>query len=77
MNLSRRGLFGFSGAAAAAVITAKFAPFGWAFNAPIVTTGYIQLSDIVATTLRNRSGELAEHMMKNNALLVRLNKVSC
>ena len=76
MNLSRRGLFGFGGAAAA-VVTAQFAPFGWAFDTPTVTTGYIQLSEIVATTLRNRSGELAEHMMKNNALLVRLNKVSC
>jgi hypothetical protein len=32
------------------------------------------LSDIVTTTLRNRTGELADNMSRNNALLHRLNK---
>lgn len=34
--------------------------------------GYQSLSEIVQTTLRNRSGKLAGNMMKNNALLTRL-----
>jgi hypothetical protein len=32
------------------------------------------LSDIVTTTLRNRTGDLADNMSRNNALLHRLNK---
>ncbi|WP_375453718.1 phage major capsid protein [uncultured Methylobacterium sp.] len=32
------------------------------------------LSEIVTTTLRNRSGKLADNVTKNNALLMRLNK---
>lgn len=32
------------------------------------------LTDIVTTTLRNRSGVIADNMSKNNALLFRLNK---
>lgn len=32
------------------------------------------LSEIVTTTLRNRTGELADNMSRNNALLVRLNR---
>lgn len=32
------------------------------------------LSEIVTTTLRNRSGVLADNMSKNNALLYRLDK---
>lgn len=32
------------------------------------------LSEIVTTTLRNRTGELADNMLKNNALLSRLKK---
>lgn len=32
------------------------------------------LSEIVTTTLRNRSGVIADNMSKNNALLFRLNK---
>ena len=32
------------------------------------------LSEIVTTTLRNRTGELADNMSRNNALLARLNK---
>ena len=32
------------------------------------------LSEIVTTTLRNRTGELADNMSRNNALLARLNR---
>lgn len=32
------------------------------------------LSELVTTTLRNRSGVIADNMSKNNALLARLNK---
>ena len=32
------------------------------------------LTDIVTTTLRNRSGVIADNMSKNNALLARLSK---
>src|ERR1700735_4145473 len=32
------------------------------------------LSEIVTTTLRSRTGELADNMSRNNALLARLNK---
>ena len=32
------------------------------------------LSEIVTTTLRNRSGKLADNVTNNNALLARLNK---
>ena len=32
------------------------------------------LSEIVTTTLRNRSGKLADNVTNNNALLNRLNK---
>lgn len=32
------------------------------------------LSEIVTTTLQNRSGVIADNMSKNNALLYRLNK---
>lgn len=32
------------------------------------------LSEIVTTTLRNRSGKLADNVSKNNALLMRLRK---
>ena len=32
------------------------------------------LTDIVTTTLRNRSGVIADNMSKNNAILARLSK---
>lgn len=32
------------------------------------------LSEIVTTTLRNRTGELADNVTRNNALLTRLNR---
>ena len=32
------------------------------------------LSEIVTTTLRNRTGKLADNMSRNNALLMRLNQ---
>ena len=32
------------------------------------------LSEIVTTTLRNRTGELADNMSRNNALLARLSR---
>ena len=32
------------------------------------------LSEIVTTTLRNRTGQLADNMSRNNALLMRLNQ---
>jgi predicted transcriptional regulator of viral defense system len=32
------------------------------------------LSEIITTTLRSRTGELADNMIKNNALLSRLKK---
>lgn len=34
--------------------------------------GCLGISEIVQTTLRNRSGDLAANMMRNNALLKRL-----
>ena len=39
---------------------------------PIEPYGYLNLSEIVRTTLRLRMGELAEHLSRNNVLLERL-----
>lgn len=70
---SRRGLFGLTVGGAAAAVTARLAPIAWL--EPPVQHVYLSLQDIVTTTLRARSGELAENMMRSNALLRKLMKV--
>ncbi len=76
MVLARRGfLFGLF-AAPAIVRASSLMPIKLFEPEIIRVRGFPSLSEIVETTLRNRTGEIAEQFTRNNALIERLRQNS-
>lgn len=73
-DLSRRGLFGLFAGAIATPVLAKLTPFTpAAFTEPVYN---LSLSDIVAVTLRARSGQIADNLLRVNPLFARMGGTS-
>ena len=73
--LTRRGLFkrlGRSALGLAAMPLLAKLGVGQIDGSILVGTGSPTLAEIVSTTLRARSGQLADNLMRNNALFQRL-----